>query len=230
MFSANAITPHTHPALPSEYIHRSLEVLKQRQLRITRPRKLILRVLDEAEVPLSVYEIHEYLTTQLKEKMDVVSVYRVIDCLLEHHLVHNLMSANKYRKCLIAHSHHPDMSHHNHQYDHGHAHTHAHDHTHPSLHKQQGAEGLSEDLSCHCHNPHYLLYCKSCQKMDEIQLPELQPFLKNLEKQKHFTIQEPKLELIGLCDTCKAEEAHRAMTSDVQEAAPSLTVNLVRTK
>ncbi|MFM7468876.1 MAG: Fur family transcriptional regulator [Vampirovibrionales bacterium] len=199
----------SHPvstALPSEYMHRSLEVLKQNQFRITRPRKLILRVLDEAEVPLSVYEIHDYLTTKLQEKMDVVSVYRVVDCLLENHLVHNIMSANKYRKCLIAHSHHPSLSHQHHHpiaapHEHHGTPLETHDHGHHTV-AHEGVTRLSETMSCHCHNPHYLLYCKSCQKVDEVQIPELQPLLQLLERQKHFTIQEPKLELIGLCQSC----------------------------
>ncbi|MBY0404912.1 MAG: transcriptional repressor [Cyanobacteria bacterium] len=84
----------------STYSDKALQVLKDRGYRITNPRKLIVTLLDKTEDPLSAFEIKDSLIRS-GEKVDLVSIYRIIDCLLENNLVHKLLSNGKIKKCQI---------------------------------------------------------------------------------------------------------------------------------
>lgn len=93
----------------SEYPKLALELLKKKGYRQTKPRELVLRVLDEAEVSLSPYDIVDYVKNK-GEKADVVSVYRILQAFEENGLVHKVISSGKYRKCHLS----EDMEHHDH--------------------------------------------------------------------------------------------------------------------
>jgi Fe2+ or Zn2+ uptake regulation protein len=82
------------------YAHKALEVLRSRGYRITNPRRILVTLLEEAEGPLSAYEIKDQLDAA-GEKVDLVSIYRIIDCLLENHLAHKVLSSGKIHKCQI---------------------------------------------------------------------------------------------------------------------------------
>ncbi len=76
-------------------------LLKARGFRQTRPRRLVLDVLDAALQPLSPYEIAEAIRAT-GEKGDVVSVYRILQTLEENDLAHKVLSTGKFRKCHLA--------------------------------------------------------------------------------------------------------------------------------
>lgn len=78
--------------------------LKQAGLRITRPRMVVLELLLQTRVPMSPYRIHEQLTSAGK-KVDVVSVYRVLETLQEIGLVHRIGMADGYLACALGHTH-----------------------------------------------------------------------------------------------------------------------------
>lgn len=82
------------------YVNHAVQVLKQQGFRITQPRMHVLKLLDSAETALSVPEIKAALEDN-DLAVDMVSVYRVVDCLESNHLVHRLLSDGKVRKCDI---------------------------------------------------------------------------------------------------------------------------------
>ncbi|MBY0449445.1 MAG: transcriptional repressor [Cyanobacteria bacterium] len=97
------------------YTEQALHTLKHAGLRITKPRKVVIDLLDNSPVPLSAYEIKEKIDS-LGEKIDTVSVYRIIETLEKHHLIHRLLSSSKVQKCRLS----PESSCDKHQSDHCH--------------------------------------------------------------------------------------------------------------
>ena len=93
-----------HPAM-KPYTEQALEKLKDKGFRITKPRRLVVELLDTANKPLSAYEIKDLLVLQ-DEKVDTVSVYRILECLEENHLVHRVLATGKVRKCSLEHEEH----------------------------------------------------------------------------------------------------------------------------
>lgn len=64
----------------------AIKVLKDAGLRITMPRVQVLRVLESAEQPLGAYAICQAILSS-NGRIDVVSVYRILDALLDCGLV-----------------------------------------------------------------------------------------------------------------------------------------------
>ncbi|MCB2213852.1 transcriptional repressor [bacterium] len=62
------------------------ERLNQKGLRLTHPRKVVMSILNEAQVPLSPQSIHQRAVDQ-DEDIGLVSVYRTLDLLAELALV-----------------------------------------------------------------------------------------------------------------------------------------------
>lgn len=87
------------------YAEQALETLKEKGFRITKPRRLVVDLLDTANKPLSAYEIKDLLVAQ-DEKVDTVSVYRILECLEENHLIHRVLATGKVRKCSLEHEEH----------------------------------------------------------------------------------------------------------------------------
>ncbi|MFN8672557.1 MAG: Fur family transcriptional regulator [Candidatus Sericytochromatia bacterium] len=93
----------------SDYPKLALELLKKKGFRQTKPREMVLNVLDESEISLSPYDIVDYVKNK-GEKADVVSVYRILQAFEENGIVHRVLSSGKYRKCHLS----SDMAHHDH--------------------------------------------------------------------------------------------------------------------
>ena len=68
-------------------------------VRLTSKRKHILEVLLTAEAPRSAYEIAELYRQKTEENIPVMSVYRMLDFLMQNSLVHKLASNNKFIAC-----------------------------------------------------------------------------------------------------------------------------------
>lgn len=96
---------HSHK---EDYVTSALATLKQKGFRSTRPRKLVVELLDTAKEPLSAYEIKAHLDEQ-GEKVDTVSVYRVLSCLEEAGLIHRIMPTGKVTKCQLDHEDHCEL-------------------------------------------------------------------------------------------------------------------------
>lgn len=84
------------------YKEKALEILKTNRFRITKPREHILELLEKSKEPLNPYEMKELLDKK-KNKIDIVSIYRILKCLEDNSLVHKVLSTNKFAKCQIEH-------------------------------------------------------------------------------------------------------------------------------
>lgn len=81
-----------------EFEERAISRLSQTGLRVTRPRKLVVRILAETRKPLGAYQIRERVL-ESGGKIDVVSVYRFLAWLVEAGLAHHIGVVDGYIKC-----------------------------------------------------------------------------------------------------------------------------------
>jgi Fur family zinc uptake transcriptional regulator len=72
---------------------------KQNGGRLTKKRKLILQLLLDNKIPASAYELADLYQQTTGEKIPAMSVYRMLDFLIEFKLVHKLSSTNKFMAC-----------------------------------------------------------------------------------------------------------------------------------
>lgn len=67
--------------------------------KLTEKREKILRVLLNSAVPLSAYEIVDNYSDNYGDKVPAMSVYRMLEFLMQQKLVHKLATTNKYVAC-----------------------------------------------------------------------------------------------------------------------------------
>jgi len=96
--------------VPSEYETRTLAQLRAHGFRITMPRLAVIRVLATSGGALSAYAIHERVGQQ-GGRVDVVTVYRILDTLLEIHAVHHIGALAGYIACRLPAEHEGQMEH-----------------------------------------------------------------------------------------------------------------------
>lgn len=84
------------------YVSRCIEEFKREGGRMTMPRRAVFRILAEAKEPVSVQEIHALTGGNLG--LDKVTVYRIVEKLLELNLVHYVGNQGKLVPCLHDHS------------------------------------------------------------------------------------------------------------------------------
>lgn len=95
----------------TNYPEIAIKILKARGYRHTKPRELVLDVLDNSELSLSPYEISDKIK-ESGNKGDVVSIYRILQMLEENDIVHKVISSGKYRKCHLSEDMEPGDTHH----------------------------------------------------------------------------------------------------------------------
>lgn len=83
------------------FVKHSTQVLRANGYKITRPRKQVIQVLNEATEPLSPYQIQDTLKRQGKY-LDHVTIYRVLDSLSSLNLVHKVLSVGGFIRCALA--------------------------------------------------------------------------------------------------------------------------------
>jgi len=87
----------------NKHIQHTLRVIKQQcqqqGLRFTTKRSEVMRVILEADTALSAYDIADAYYASYKKKISPVSVYRMLDFLIEAQSVHKLLTSNKYLAC-----------------------------------------------------------------------------------------------------------------------------------
>jgi Fe2+ or Zn2+ uptake regulation protein len=81
-------------------VQDSIQILQAQGYKATRPRKLVLEVLEETKKPLSPYDIQEILRSRGKY-LNHVTVYRVLDLLYRLNLAHKLLASGGYVKCSL---------------------------------------------------------------------------------------------------------------------------------
>jgi Fur family transcriptional regulator, ferric uptake regulator len=82
------------------YTEIALDILKKKGYRITKPRQYVVELLNQCEEALSAYEIKERLDAT-GERIDTVSIYRILETLEENHLIHRVLITGKVRKCQL---------------------------------------------------------------------------------------------------------------------------------
>ena len=82
-----------------EIIKKFQEACASAGTEYTQKRKNVLMVLLASTVPLSAYEIAESYKARFQESIPVMSVYRMLDFLVQRKLVHKLETAAQYISC-----------------------------------------------------------------------------------------------------------------------------------
>ena len=81
-------------------VHGALQVLRSGGYRVTEPRKRVLKVLAEAQRPVSPYEIQEILQ-QKGEYLNHVTIYRVLDLFCSLKLAHKVLLGGGFVRCTL---------------------------------------------------------------------------------------------------------------------------------
>ena len=76
--------------------------------RLTQKRRNLLVIMAETDFALSAYELCRKYNLRFREPISVMSVYRILELLINENLIHKLHSINKYIAC-------SDLSRHDHQ-------------------------------------------------------------------------------------------------------------------
>lgn len=93
---------HDHGSCVEEAIARAKRVCEARGIRLTALREAVLRVLTGSHKALGAYEIIDRMNAQGR-RLAPISVYRIIEVLVDAGLVHRLESRNAYFACLSRH-------------------------------------------------------------------------------------------------------------------------------
>lgn len=78
----------------------SIRALQARGYKATKPRQLVLEVLDSVQTPVSPYDIQETLRARGRY-LNHVTIYRVLDLLCRLNLAHKVLSSGGFIKCNI---------------------------------------------------------------------------------------------------------------------------------
>jgi len=81
-------------------VQDSIRVLHAHGYKATKPRKLVLEVLEESEKPLSPYDIQGVLRARYKY-LNHVTIYRILDLLCRLNLAHKMLSSGRFVKCSL---------------------------------------------------------------------------------------------------------------------------------
>ncbi len=90
--------PGRPPEEPTRYAERALEALRTAGLRVTRPRRSVVELLERSSVPLTAAAIHEELKHR-RVSVDPASVYRTLAVLAAHGLIHRLVTVEGVVRC-----------------------------------------------------------------------------------------------------------------------------------
>ena len=87
-----------HSICQKEALHNATMLCKERNLRFTALRKTIFMLIWESHRPIKAYDLIKQMSSQDKIVQPPI-VYRTLDFLLEHRLIHKLNSINSYTGC-----------------------------------------------------------------------------------------------------------------------------------
>jgi Fur family zinc uptake transcriptional regulator len=81
-------------------VQDSIRILQAQGHKATKPRKLVLEILEETEKPLSPYDIQGILR-QRGKYLNHVTIYRILDLLCRLNLAHKMLSSGGFVKCSL---------------------------------------------------------------------------------------------------------------------------------
>ena len=90
---------HNHAHCTAELISRAEQTCAKRGTRLTEQRKDILASVAESHNAVGAYEIIERMATGGGTRPAPITIYRALDFLLAHDLVHKIESRNAYVAC-----------------------------------------------------------------------------------------------------------------------------------
>ena len=94
-----ACRPHDHSHCISQALETAEALCEQRALRLTALRKRVLELVWSSHKPLGAYDILSVLSDTDGRRAAPPTVYRALDFLLEHGLVHRIASLNAFVGC-----------------------------------------------------------------------------------------------------------------------------------
>jgi len=94
-----ACRPHDHSHCVSQALETAEALCAQRALRLTTLRKRVLELVWASHKPLGAYDILAVLSDTDGRRAAPPTVYRALDFLLEHGLVHRIASLNAFVGC-----------------------------------------------------------------------------------------------------------------------------------
>lgn len=98
------------PGQAQAFEREAIVELRRSGLRVTTPRVHVIRALSQSNCAMSPYEIHGIIQAA-GAKVDVVSVYRILQALMETGLVHRIGVLDGYYACRAGIGHGEDMEH-----------------------------------------------------------------------------------------------------------------------
>jgi len=78
----------------------SIQILQAEGYKVTKPRREVLEALDEAQKPLSPYDIQRLLGEQGKY-LNHVTIYRILELFRRLNLAHRVLSSGGFVKCSL---------------------------------------------------------------------------------------------------------------------------------
>jgi Fur family zinc uptake transcriptional regulator len=94
---------HNHARCAADAITYAEMVCAERSQRLTAPRRQVLKVLASSHKPIGAYEIIDSIARKHKVRPAPITVYRALEFLLKHGLVHRIESRNAYLACVHNH-------------------------------------------------------------------------------------------------------------------------------
>ena len=90
---------HDHESCKKSRLDQAEEVCRNRELRLTPLRRRVLEIILESHEPIGAYAILARLAEEGKEGPP--TVYRALDFLMAHKLIHRVASLNAYVGCVL---------------------------------------------------------------------------------------------------------------------------------
>ncbi|MCK8784479.1 transcriptional repressor [Roseomonas sp. NAR14] len=146
---------------------------------LTELRRQVLGLVLDSEAPVGAYALLDRLRG-LRGGAAPPTVYRALDFLLEHGLIHRVEKLNAFVGCAEA------------GHDHGHGDGHRHDH----------ARDPGTDRRDH---PTQFLICRRCGTAHELSDPAVTEALRRAAEGAGFAMARATVEIEGLCARCRAD-------------------------
>jgi Fur family zinc uptake transcriptional regulator len=89
---------HNHKACISEALHQADAYCERQGLRLTELRRQVLELVWGSHRPVGAYDLLQQIT-DTGRKAAPPTIYRALDFLLDHHLIHRIDSMNAYLGC-----------------------------------------------------------------------------------------------------------------------------------
>lgn len=169
------IFPETLSPATQALLDRAEALCTHQGARLTQQRREILGLILSVNAPVGAYDLLEQMKSPDRRPAPP-TVYRALDFLLEHGLIHRIERLSAFVPCIhLLHD------------DHAAGCDHDHDHDSICLHTAQ------------------FLICRSCKSVIEITNPSILEAVRATCREQGFVIQSSSIEIEGLCAQCASQ-------------------------